>query len=176
MEHENATRPWLFVTRFYVLGAPHSKANSRRMATNRSTGQVRSIKSKSAMKFAQDCHQQIPTLAKMLDHLGHEVACRFVLHYPSLRSDLDPSIVLDAMQGRIYANDRCVTTIVSTRGYDKEQPRVEVEVFSRPWHIDGKPAVTKVTRDLRRMEKVASMTANGVLPLPKSIRRKPPVP
>src|SRR4249920_1840695 len=166
MERDTSRHPWFLAAKFDVLGQPHSKANSRRMAVDRRTGHMRSIKSKSALKFVQDCGQQIPTLPKMLDHLGHEVACRFVLHYPSLRADLDPSIVLDAMQGRIYANDRCVTTIVSVRGYDKIQPRVEVEVFSRPWLIDGKPVVTSVTKGLRRAEKMASILANGVLPIP----------
>jgi hypothetical protein len=136
------------------------------MAVDRRTGNMRSIKSKSALKFVQDCGQQIPTLPTLLDRLGHEVACRFVLHYPSMRADLDPSIVLDAMQGRIYANDRCVTTIVSIRGYDKIQPRVEVEVFSRPWVINGKRVVTKETRALHKAEKMATMLANGVLPIP----------
>jgi hypothetical protein len=165
MDHGTSSRPWVLAARFYVLGQPQSKANSRRMV-NSPGKPMRSIKSKAALKFLQDCSQQIPMLPKLLDQQGHEVACRFVLHYPSLRADLDPSIVLDAMQGRIYANDRCVTTIVASRGYDKVQPRAEVEVFSRPWLINGKPVVTAVTRDLRRTEKLATMLANGVLPIP----------
>lgn len=165
MEHEASSHPWFLAARFYILGQAHSKANSRRSVVDRRTGNRRSIKSAAAMKFVQDCAQQIPTLPKLLDELGHEVACRFVLYYPTLRSDLDPSIVLDAMQGRIYLNDRCVTMIVATRGYDRVQPRVEVEVFSRPWLIEGKKVVTKVTRQLRKTEKLASMLANGVLPI-----------
>ena len=49
--------------------------------------------------------------------------------YQSWRSDLDESIIMDAMQGLIYDNDRQIKVkLVTHKGVDKTNPRCVVKV------------------------------------------------
>jgi Holliday junction resolvase RusA-like endonuclease len=54
------------------------------------------------------------------------------IFYASRRPDLDESLILDCMQGRIYENDRCVKEKHIFWGLDKEDPRAEIEVIKMP--------------------------------------------
>ena len=87
--------------KFVVLGAACSKANSRRLVINH--GKPRFIKSKKALAFERDVKIQAPRLNTMLDG---DLSFSADIYYPNRRSDLDPSILLDALQGIIYSNDR----------------------------------------------------------------------
>ena len=46
--------------------------------------------------------------------------------YASERPDLDPSLILDALQGRVYANDRAVREMHLFHHIDRENPRAEL--------------------------------------------------
>lgn len=50
------------------------------------------------------------------------------IYYASRRPDLDESLILDLMQGRIYANDRQVRERHTYWGLDKSNPRTEILV------------------------------------------------
>jgi len=54
------------------------------------------------------------------------------IFYASRRPDLDESLILDCMQGRIYENDRCVKEKHIFWGLDKLNPRAEIEVIKIP--------------------------------------------
>jgi Holliday junction resolvase RusA-like endonuclease len=48
------------------------------------------------------------------------------LYYASRRPDLDPSLILDALQGRVYRNDRAVREMHLYHHLDRENPRAEI--------------------------------------------------
>ena len=86
---------------------------------------MRSIKSKKALQylssFVLQCRQRDPLFEDDLI-----VGIRIL--YASRRPDLDESVILDAMQGIVYANDRQVKAKFIVHGIDKENPRCEIIV------------------------------------------------
>ena len=83
-----------------IFGSAQSKANSRRLVTF--GGRPRIIKSKPALQFEKDVKAQVQPMDEMLEG---DLSFHADIYYPSRRQDLDPSILLDALQGLIYAND-----------------------------------------------------------------------
>jgi Holliday junction resolvase RusA-like endonuclease len=90
-----------------ILGEPASKANSRRIV--RFGSKLRVMK----RLPAQD---QLLEPIRMTAHL----------YYASRRPDLDPSLILDALQGRVYRNDRAVREMHLYHHLDRENPRAEI--------------------------------------------------
>ena len=60
------------------------------------------------------------------------------IYYATRRPDLDESVVLDCMQGLIYANDRQVKEKHIYWGLDKENPRAEIVVGTADEKIAGR--------------------------------------
>jgi Holliday junction resolvase RusA-like endonuclease len=116
---ESRTVPWTRI----IYGEPASKANSRTITTI--GGKPRSIKSKKALRYLEDFHRQCPFLDPMFEGNVH-VDLR--IYYASRRPDLDESVILDAMQGRIYKNDRQVKIKHVEWGLDPDNPRAEIKV------------------------------------------------
>lgn len=112
-------KPWSKV----IYGEPASKANSRIMSLR--GGKPRSIKSPKALRYMEDFSRQCPTLDPLFEGNVH-VDLR--IYYASRRPDLDESVILDAMQGRIYANDRQVKRKTVEWGLDPGNPRAEITV------------------------------------------------
>lgn len=162
---------WTTITSFRIDGAPASKANSRRSVPRRDGRGNMFIKSKGAMAFERACATQIPTLRTMLDARGMEVWVECAACYPGLRSDLDMSIVYDQMQGRIYADDVCVTRMTTSRVYGGV-PGVDVVVHARPWLIDGKMPVLKVNEGLRRALRAEKLAVPATKPRATRSRKK----
>lgn len=50
------------------------------------------------------------------------------IHYQSRRSDLDDSLILDAMQGRVFKNDRQVRERHIFGYIDRDNPRTDIVV------------------------------------------------
>ena len=110
---------------FVVGGEPASKANSRKIVLIR--GRPASIKSDKARKYAKSFNEQI----KPLDDLfTGDVSVEMAIYYASRRPDLDESLILDLMQGVIYANDRQVKRKNIYWGLDRENPRTLIRVSS----------------------------------------------
>jgi len=119
---------WVLVT---IFGEPASKANSREMAKAVSkTGRpfLKSIKSKKARNYARDAALQVPIQSPLLE--GELVAC-IDIFYATERPDLDESVILDALQGRVYANDRQVRSKVVNHFIDKKNPRAVIMIAPR---------------------------------------------
>lgn len=110
-----------------ILGEPASKANQRRLATI--GGVSRIIKSAKALAYVDYFHYQCPVLDPMFES---DVCVAMTIFYASRRPDLDESVILDAMQGYIYRNDRQVKMKVVIHALDKENPRAEITVFPLP--------------------------------------------
>jgi len=117
-----------------IFGTAYSKANGRRLVTF--GGRPRLIKSKPALKFEEDVKAQVQPMDEMLEG---DLSFHADIYYPSRRQDLDPSILLDALQGLIYANDRQFKQISSCRYLDKENPRSEVWIKEISHDENGPP-------------------------------------
>jgi Holliday junction resolvase RusA-like endonuclease len=109
--------------RFTIKGEPASKANSRRLVTfgNRPAF----IKSKKAISYVEAFKMQCPKLSPLIED---DVAVWIRIHYASRRPDLDDSIILDAMQGLIYVNDRSVKERHIYWSLDRINPRADIVV------------------------------------------------
>lgn len=77
------------------------------------------------MSYVTAFKAQCPALVPMITS---EVAVHVKIWYASRRPDLDESVILDAMQGRIYPNDRAVREKHIYWGLDKDNPRATIVV------------------------------------------------
>lgn len=89
----------------------------------------RTLKSREARRYAVEC-QWLARAESDGALLQGEVAVTLRLYRPSKRGDLDNRIkvVLDALQGVAYADDKQVIEIHAYRYDDKENPRIEIDV------------------------------------------------
>ena len=115
----------MFDVTFTVYGEPASKANSRKMVLIK--GRPALIKSQKARDYVKAFEQQCPVLEVPTTD---DVVVEMMIHYASRRPDLDESLILDCMQGRIYKNDRQVKQKFIYWGLDKEEPRSIIRVRS----------------------------------------------
>ena len=110
-----------------LYGQLFSKANSRRLVTNRSTGRGMFIKSSKALSAVNTFTAQAREQWKGEPIEGPVV---FVAHvwYPSRRQDLDVSLLMDLLEGIAYHNDRQIERMALSKNIDKNNPRVEVTI------------------------------------------------
>lgn len=113
------------VAEFTVLGEPASKANSRQLVHIK--GRPAFIKSAKARAYVKDFQWQCPKLDPLLTG---DLSVHIKIFYASRRPDLDESVILDAMQGLIYENDRQVKEKHIYHGLDKENPRSVISVYT----------------------------------------------
>ena len=113
---------------FTIHGEPASKANSRKIVHHPVTKRRLVIKSKKARNYLKDFEKQCPVCNPLLEG---ELAVTMTNYYASRRPDLDESLILDAMQGKIYGNDRQVREKHVFHGLDKENPRTDIAVTHR---------------------------------------------
>jgi len=109
--------------RFTILGEPASKANSRRLV--KFGNRPASIKSEKAINYLAAFKKQVPQLE---DLMVGDLVVYMKIFYASRRPDLDPSLILDAMEGYIYKNDRQVREQHLYWGLDKENPRSVITI------------------------------------------------
>jgi Holliday junction resolvase RusA-like endonuclease len=114
------TEPWKRV----IFGSPQSKANSRKLVYV--NGKPMFIKSDAARGYTADFLKQCPILDPLFEC---SVTVEIVIYYSSFRPDVDESLILDAMQKRIYRNDRQVRRKVITGYVDADNPRAEIQVY-----------------------------------------------
>ena len=108
---------------FTVFGEPASKANSRQLV--RLNNRPMFIKSKKARDYVSAFKLQCPKLAVLMEG---DLVVHIKIYYASRRPDLDESVILDAMQGLIYENDRQVKEKHVYHGLDKDNPRSEIRI------------------------------------------------
>jgi Holliday junction resolvase RusA-like endonuclease len=109
-----------------IEGELASKANSRQMVTGK--GRTLFIKSPKALAYSTALVWQVPILNPMFED---DLRLDAMVWYASLRPDLDISLLLDGLQGRVYRNDRQVRTQVVDHSVDRERPRVEITLSLR---------------------------------------------
>jgi Holliday junction resolvase RusA-like endonuclease len=117
----------LFCETREIFGEPASKANSRRLV--RFGSMSRLIKSKKALTYAESFQQQC---APASHPTALDVSVEIHIWYASRRPDLDESLILDLLQGKIYLNDRQVKEKHIYWHQDKECPRCVITVTEMP--------------------------------------------
>jgi len=108
---------------FVIHGEPASKANSRKIVLI--NGKPRVIKSQKALNYCKDFAKQCPYLDVLLEG---DLAVYIEIFYASRRPDLDESLILDEMQGKVYKNDRQVKEKHIHWRIDRDNPRSYIEV------------------------------------------------
>ena len=106
---------------FVVFGEPASKANSRRLVYFGKRPAF--IKSDKARRYTDSFISQCPKLEHPFEK---DVKVEIKIWYASRRPDLDESVILDAMQGYVYGNDRQVKIKSIEWGLDRKAPRSEI--------------------------------------------------
>lgn len=81
------------------------------------------IKSAAALDYTKTFAEQCPVLSPPI---GDEVALWCHIWYSSRRPDLDESIIMDMMQGRVIINDRQIKEKHIFWGLDRDNPRAEI--------------------------------------------------
>ena len=111
-------------THLVVTGEPASKANSRQIVMFGKRPAV--IKSKKARDYVKSFDTQCAPLAQLMEG---DRAVHITIYYASRRPDLDESVVLDCLQGKIYANDRQVKEKHIYHALDRDKPRCDIHVW-----------------------------------------------
>lgn len=117
---EAKTREYMFT----VLVEPASKANSRKIVLFGKRPAL--IKSDKARRYLKQFESQCETLDELFEG---DVGVEMTIFYASRRPDLDESLILDAMEKKIYSNDRQVKEKVIRHGLDKENPHADIRVY-----------------------------------------------
>ena len=152
---------WIPQLCFTIPHQAAAKGNSRQIAMRPRRGADGTtimgraiIKGPAAVSFMAHCGLHIPFIEanNRLDAMGMEVACILGLAYDRMASDVDGSLVYDAMQTRIIVNDNCITQKHEIRLYG--DPRVECEVFARRWYVDGEPVKLKASEEFLKAERL----------------------
>lgn len=104
-----------------VPGEPASKSNSRKLVFF--GGKPRFVKSKKALELSKLWDKLCPQLEDPLDGV---LTAHIRLFYATQRPDLDESLILDLLQGRVIRNDRQIRERHTYHGIDKDYPRSEV--------------------------------------------------
>ena len=86
------------------------------------------IKSSKALSYAESFGLQVRPLADLLEG---QLRVDMWIYYATQRPDLDESLILDLLQGKVYLNDRQVRERHVYHYIDKENPRVEIAVRPR---------------------------------------------
>ena len=132
-----------------IYGEPSSKANSRRLV--KIHGKTRFIKSKKALLYSRDFDHQCPIRREPFEK-KEDLAVAMKIFYKTRRPDLDESLILDLLQGRVYENDRSVKSKFIEWGLDKENPRTLIVISS----IDNKDLVRKTLVEILEDEGVSN--------------------
>jgi len=104
-----------------IQGEPASKANSRQIV--KIGGRLRVIKSLKARRYVAEVARQVAPLPEA-KQLRAPIAMTAHIYYAS-----DPSLILDALQSRVYANDRAVREMHLHHHIDRERPRAEITLI-----------------------------------------------
>ena len=108
-----------------IEGEPASKANSRRVVRRGKFTRV--IKSEKALDYVARLREQIAPLPPERMLRGR-LALTAHVYYASNRPDLDISLILDALQGLVYQNDRQVREMHLHHRIDRAHPRTRLHI------------------------------------------------
>ena len=136
-----------------IYGEPASKANSRRLVSI--GGKPRFIKSKKALVYSRNFDKQCPIRREPFEK-KEDLAVAMKIFYKTRRPDLDESLILDLLQGRVYENDRSVKSKFIEHGLDKENPRAVIVISS----LDNEDLVRKTLVEQLEDEEVSNANSS----------------
>mgnify|MGYP003111773162 CR=1 FL=1 len=110
-----------------IFGETASKANSRKIV--KFGNRPASIKSDKARAYEKTFASQCVTLDELVED---DVLMWCRIYYASRRPDLDESLIMDLLQGRVIKNDRQIKAKVILHALDKENPRAEIRLAKIP--------------------------------------------
>ena len=122
-----------------IHGEPASKANSRQLVLIK--GRMVPIKSKKALSYMRAFDQQCRVLDPLMEE---DLAIAMKIYYKTRRPDLDESLILDLLQGRVYKNDRAIKLKYVEHGLSKDDPRVTMAIGP----LEQSPEVIEVYKQL----------------------------
>ena len=137
---------------FTIEGEPASKSNSRRLVKIK--GRVAFIKSKKALNYSKHFELQCPTYDTLYEE---DLAIALKIFYQSKRPDLDESLILDLIQGKVYKNDRSIKLKYVEWGLDREFPRTLVVLGP----VERREEIISRLRELVEREQVSASTTNA---------------
>ncbi len=108
---------------------PASKANSRKIVTNRRTGRLMVIKSQKARDYEANASRILRPISPLLEG---DLKMTATLYYASRRPDLDESVIMDVLQGVVYKNDRQIKEKHIYHALDRDNPRAEIVIEKMP--------------------------------------------
>ena len=135
-----------------LAGEPASKANSRRLVSIK--GRPAFIKSKKAINYSKNFEIQCPTYDTLYEE---DLVIALKIYYKSKRPDLDESLILDLIQGKVYKNDRSIKLKYVEWGLDREFPRILVVVGP----VERKEEIISRFRELVEKEGVNASTVGA---------------
>ena len=98
------------------------------------TGRPMLIKSAKALAYVASLGHQVPRINPLLTG---PLVFTATIYYASERPDLDESVLLDALEGRIYKNDRQVREKHILHAIDRSNPRAEIVIELRQGALFG---------------------------------------
>jgi len=104
-----------------ILGQTVSKSNRSQIV--KIGGRYSLIKSPEARAYVKAVAKQVPILSPLL---GGRLRVHMQIFYASERPDLDPSLILDCLAGRVYRNDRQCRELHVVHAIDRRNPRAVV--------------------------------------------------
>ena len=108
---------------YTIYGEPASKANSRRLVTI--GGRARFIKSQKALDYVASLREQVRPIKPLMTG---DLRMTAHIYYASRRPDLDASLILDALQGVAYENDRQIKEQHLHHHIDRDDPRAVISL------------------------------------------------
>ncbi|WP_417790305.1 RusA family crossover junction endodeoxyribonuclease [Terasakiella pusilla] len=110
-----------------IKGQPVSMKNSRKIIFQYVKGRkiLRIIKGDKAQSYALSIERQVPILRR---RIKGPIRIFVKAFYPDRRQDLDCELIFDALEKRIYVNDRQLQEKFLYRAIDKQNPRAEIVI------------------------------------------------
>jgi Holliday junction resolvase RusA-like endonuclease len=90
-------------------------------------GKPRFIKSKKALLYSRDFDLQCPVRKNLFEE---DLSIAIKIYYRTRRPDLDESLILDLLEGKVYKNDRSIKSKYVEHGLDKEHSRSLIVISS----------------------------------------------
>ncbi|WP_417821279.1 RusA family crossover junction endodeoxyribonuclease [Terasakiella sp.] len=110
-----------------IKGQPVSMKNSRQITYRFHKGRriPRIIKSDKALAYAKSIERQVPILRRRING-----PCKIWIRvfYETQKPDLDCELIFDALQDRLYDNDRQLREKHLYHAIDKKNPRAEIVI------------------------------------------------
>jgi hypothetical protein len=131
---------WGGSLRLKILGQPLSLKNNYVLRKSKKHNRTFILPNNAVEYYQESIRRQVP---KRMPLLTGKLKISAMVYYANGLSDLDIEIVYDALQGRIYKNDRQLRTKFLDHAIDRHNPRVEILIEPRQAEMKLAPPAPK---------------------------------